>query len=224
MGMTYFKRFRMEYHFPDGFGDNREEVGDDAGRGHGSSGLWPIGVSSASGGSVMGPLEHARSTTVPAGYSMVPFSSGLVREHATAKYQSFRQELDVNVFPCLGRRDGCMRLMREIASREGFVAGATWLCRFRDPPTGHLLPVGTVQGLEIDGWGAIQNLGIDTLHRGRGLGTILLARAAQGFREAGLTRMHLEVTTENTAAIRLYERMGFKRAQVVYKAADVAGV
>ena len=35
--------------------------------------------------------------------------------------------------------------------------------------------------------------------------------------------MHLEVTTDNTAAIRLYERLGFKRAKVVFKAAEVAG-
>ncbi len=34
--------------------------------------------------------------------------------------------------------------------------------------------------------------------------------------------MHLEVTTDNTAAIRLYERLGFKRVRVVYKAAEVA--
>ena len=185
MGLTYFKRFRMEY-------------------------------------------DHTRaipaSGPVPAGYELIPFSPELVREHAVAKYQSFRWELDANVFPCLGRRDGCLRLMREISSRAGFVPEATWLCRHRDPDSGRPTAVGTIQGLQVDGWGAVQNLGIDPDHRGRGLGTILLARAAEGFRAEGLERMHLEVTTDNTAAIRLYERMGFRRAKVVYKAAEVAGV
>ncbi len=185
MGLTYFKRFRMEY-------------------------------------DLSHPLPAA--VAVPSGYEFVPFAGDLIREHAMAKYQSFRCELDANVFPCLGRRDGCLRLMREIASRAGFVAAATWLCRYREPESGRMQPVGTIQGLQIEGWGAVQNLGIDPLHRGRGLGSILLARAAQGFRVAGLQRMHLEVTTDNTAAIRLYERLGFKRTQVVYKAADVAGV
>jgi len=170
-----------------------------------------------------GPLPLAP-VAAPLHYELVPFSSGLVREHAVAKYQSFRQELDANVFPCLGRRDGCARLMREITRRSGFVSGATWLCRYRDPQTGRSVPVGTIQGLEVDRWGAVQNLGIDVAHRGRGLGSMLLSRAAQGFRDFGLTRMHLEVTTDNTAAIRLYERLGFRRARVVYKAADVAGV
>jgi hypothetical protein len=186
MGLTYFKRFRMEHDLV--------------------SQPWVDPV----------PL--------PAGYELLPFTSELIREHATAKYQSFRCELDANVFPCLGRRDGCLKLMREIASRAGFVPEATWLCRYRDPLSRHVQPIGTIQGLQIEGWGAVQNLGIDPAHRGLGLGSILLARAARGFRTAGLQRMHLEVTTENTGAIRLYERLGFKCAQVVYKACEVAGV
>ena len=32
-----------------------------------------------------------------------------------------------------------------------------------------------------------------------------------------------DLTTDNTAAIRLYERMGFKKAKVIYKATEVAG-
>lgn len=185
MGLTYFKRFRMEY-----------------------------------------DLTHVlpASPPIPAGYELVPFATDLIREHANAKYQSFRQELDVNVFPCLGRREGCVRLMREIVSRAGFVPEATWLCRYRDVESGRWQPIGTIQGLQVEGWGAVQNLGIDPRHRGRGLGSILLARSAQGFQSVGMRRMHLEVTTDNTAAIRLYERLGFRRAQVVYKAAEVVGV
>ena len=185
MGLTYFKRFRMEY--------DLSHTLPDAG-------------------------------AIPPGYEMVPFRGDLIREHGIAKYQSFRLELDANVFPCLGRRDGCLRLMREVSSRAGFVPEATWLCRYLDPESGRRQPIGTIQGLQIEGWGAVQNLGIDPLHRGRGLGSILLARAAQGFRDVGLRQMHLEVTTDNTAAIRLYERQGFKRVHVVYKAAEVVGV
>lgn len=185
MGLTYFKRFRMEYEL---------------------SRALPA------------------SPPVPLGYELIPFASELVGEHALAKYQSFRCELDANVFPCLGRRDGCLRLMREIVSRASFVPESTWLCRFRDPQSGRALPIGTVQGLQVEEWGAVQNLGIDPLHRGRGLGSILLAKAARGFYASGLQRMHLEVTTDNTAAIRLYERLGFRRTRVVYKAAEIAGV
>jgi ribosomal protein S18 acetylase RimI-like enzyme len=114
--------------------------------------------------------------------------------------------------------------MREIVSRNGFVPEATWLLRYRDPEVGRTQPIGTIQGLQLDGWGAIQNIGIEPKHRCHGLGSILMSRAASGFRSVGLTQMHLEVTTDNTAAIRLYERLGFKRVRVVYKAAEVAGI
>lgn len=184
MGMTYFRRFRMEF-----------------------------------------DLGHQLPATpqVPTRYELVPFTEDLVREHAVAKFNSFRNELDANVFPCLGRRDGCLRLMREISRRAGFVPEATWLLRYRSEHGARPRPVGTIQGLQSEGWGAVQNLGIEPGHRGLGLGTILLLRAAQGFRTAGLPRMQLEVTTDNSAAVRLYERLGFRRARVVYKAADVAG-
>lgn len=184
MGLTYFKRFRMDC-------DLRQA------------------------------LPAPRS--LPSQYELVAFSDDLIRQHATAKYESFRQELDADVFPCLARRDGCLRLMREIASRATFVPEATWLLRHRDE-RGRTHSVGTIQGLQSEGWGAIQNLGIHAQHRGLGLGTILLMKAAAGFWNVGLQKIHLEVTTENTAAVRLYERLGFKRAQVVYKAAEVAGV
>jgi [ribosomal protein S18]-alanine N-acetyltransferase len=185
MGLTYFKRYRMEL-------DLEGEI--------------------------------FRAPVCPPGYELVPYSDDLLREHAVAKFQSFRHELDANVFPCLGKRDGCLRLMREITRRGGFVPEATWLLRYRSPDAALPEPVGTVQGIQCDAWGAIQNLGISRTHRGRGLGTLLLHHAAVGFRHAGLSRMHLEVTTDNTAAVRLYERLGFRRARVVYKAAEVAMV
>jgi len=182
VGLTYFKRYRMELDLTE-------------------------------------PLFTA--PPLPPDYEMVSWSDDLSREHAQAKYQSFHCELDANVFPCLGRRDGCVRLMREIARRTTFVPEATWLLRHR-PPGERPVAVGTVQGLRIEGWGALQNLGVTAPHRGHGLGTVLMAYAANGFRRAGLSKMHLEVTTDNTAAVRLYRRMGFRQARTVFKAADVS--
>lgn len=189
MGMTYFKRYRMEYDLN--------------------------GVDSA--------LDEILDRSVPAGYEFLPYSQGLLRDHSEAKFQSFRHEMDADVFPCLGKKDGCHRLMREICSRQSFIPQATWLCEHYNRADQTREPVGTIQGLSIDDWGAIQNIGIHPLHRNRGLGGILLARAAEGFRRAGLSRMHLEVTTDNTAAIRFYERVGFRQSEVVYKAAEVVG-
>ena len=186
MGVTYFKRYRMEIDL--------------------------LGVDSTA-------------SMLPDGYALQPWSTGLLDAHAEAKYASFRSELDANVFPCLGDREGCRRLMREISQRSNFVGAATWLLTFQG--TGDRLPqnCGTVQGLhDSTELGAIQNLGITADHRGRNLGTQLLMRALAGFQEVGLRGAFLEVTAQNEGAVRLYERLGFRRVKTVYKVAQVAFV
>lgn len=165
--------------------------------------------------------DFARPT--PEGYRFWAWDPSLLDVFATAKYQSFRDEIDANVFPCLGEADGCRRLMGEIAGKPGFLPGATWLAVYK--PTEQSRPeyCGTVQGIRIrDAVGSIQNLGITPPHRGQGLGTSLLFRALEGFRQAGLSRVYLEVTAQNEGAIRLYDRLGFTTIKTVYKTADVA--
>jgi hypothetical protein len=139
MGLTYFKRFRME-----------------------------IDVATA----------KLPSFAPPPGYLLIPWKESLLEAHAEAKYQSFCLELDANVFPCLGELDGCRKLMREIASRDGFVSEATWLLGYRPEHHAAVEYCGTVQGVrDSNGFGAIQNLGITPPHRGQGLGTILMYAA-----------------------------------------------
>lgn len=183
MGMTYFKRYRMEI-------DLR--------------------------------LPRPPLSPLPAGYLMLPWRGSLLAAHAEAKFESFRYEIDANVFACLGERGGCHRLMREISQRRGFLPNATWLVQFQMP----LRPkqwCGTIQGVrDAAGFGAVQNLGIVPEHRSRGLGKQLLLRALDGFSAAGLERAYLEVTAQNLGAVRLYERLGFQIVRTVYKAADIA--
>jgi RimJ/RimL family protein N-acetyltransferase len=180
MGLTYFKRFRMEIDL------HRVDLDEP-------------------------PL--------PPGYAWVAWGPELLPAHAEAKFQSFRTELDANVFPCLGEFDGCVRLMQEICHKDGFLPGATWLITYDD---GNSLFCGTIQGIrDRTGLGAIQNLGITPEHRGRGLGTCLVLKALHGFRRAGLRRAFLEVTAQNEGAIKLYRRLGFCKARTVYKAVEV---
>lgn len=184
MGLTYFKRYRME-------------------------------------------IELARRAfpklELPEGYRLVPWDRTLIDAHAEAKFQSFRTEIDANVFPCLGDLPGCQRLMNEITAKAGFLPETTWLAaydwRAGQPPE----YCGTIQGIcDRSGLGAIQNLGVTPEHRGRNLGTCLLLKSLEGFRQAGLSRVYLEVTAQNAGAIRLYQHLGFAKVRTVYKAVEVA--
>jgi ribosomal protein S18 acetylase RimI-like enzyme len=163
----------------------------------------------------------------PPGYRLLRWDARLLEWHAQAKYRSFRDELDAHVFPCLGEAAGCLRLMQEIAEKQGFLPGATWLAIHEGSE--HVADYhvadycGTVQGVhDPSGMGGIQNLGITPEHRGRGLGTCLLYQALRGFREAGLRRAFLEVTAKNSRAVRLYRRVGFRHAKTVYKSVEAA--
>ena len=49
----------------------------------------------------------------------------------------------------------------------------------------------------------------------------LLLQALDGFRSVGLERAGLEVTAQNDGAVRLYQRLGFRRRKTLYKAVDV---
>jgi len=160
---------------------------------------------------------------VPPNYELLPWDAALLPAHADVKYRSFREELDSNVFPCLGDATGCVRLMTEISRKPGFLPAATWLAVWRGDRWQPQDYCGTIQGIrERSGTGAIQNLGIAPGHRDRGLGSALLLTSLAGFRRMGLDYVQLEVTAENVGAIRLYKRLGFDVVKTVYKVAEVA--
>lgn len=181
MGVTYYKRFRMEI--------DLKQVRLD------------------------GPL-------LPDGYEWVAWQPELLERHALAKFESFRSEIDSDVFPSLGDPAGCRNLMSEIVQRATFVPGATWLitCQVAQD---HWEDCGTIQGLvQAAEWGAVQNVGVAPEHRGRGLGRALILKSLAGFQAAGVPRVYLEVTARNLAAVQLYRSVGFRLARTTYKAVE----
>lgn len=157
----------------------------------------------------------AQAPPLPEPFRWVGWQESLLDLHAEVKYLSFREEIDAQVFPCLGDRQGCLRLMREIRRKPGFLPVATWLIAGPDGPCA------TIQGVMDRGpIGAIQNVGVVPAARGLGLGRALVRRALDGFYLAGLRRAYLEVTAENAGAILLYRQVGFRRAKTLYKAVD----
>jgi ribosomal protein S18 acetylase RimI-like enzyme len=165
--------------------------------------------------------KHFAPVFVPSGYRLVPWDPELLAEHAAAKYQSFRDEIDADIFNCLAELDGCQRLMQEISLKDGFLPEATWLAVYSHD--GEADCCGTIQGIRAtQKYGAIQNVGITPSHRGRGVGSALIAAALSGFQQVGLTRAYLEVTAQNDRAVQLYKRLGFRRTKTLFKAVELA--
>jgi GNAT superfamily N-acetyltransferase len=152
---------------------------------------------------------------IPQGYRWIEWSESCLEDHAIVKARCFADEIDAHVFPSLASLDGCMHLMREIRRKQGFLPEATWLLAHGDELCA------TVQGIcERPGLGAIQNFGVVPAYRCKGLGRALLLKSLYGFWRSGLGRAHLEVTADNSAAVRLYRRVGFRCRKTLYKAVE----
>jgi ribosomal protein S18 acetylase RimI-like enzyme len=154
--------------------------------------------------------------------SFLAWRPELLQSHAETKFKSFCDEMDTSIFSCLGRRDGCQRLMADIVGRAGFLPEATWLLIHRTN-RGTIESCGTIQAVQSGPLMAtIQNIGIVPKHRGRGLGAALINKSLLGMQGLGFKQGTLEVTAHNLGAIRLYQRMGFVIDRVVYKSAEIA--
>lgn len=159
---------------------------------------------------------------LPAGYVALPWNGALLAAHGATKFECFRGEIDSQLFPCLAEPGGCERLMRELAAKDTFLPEATWLLEYCGAGMGRREFCGTIQGMRLNGRrGGIQNVGVTRFHRGRGLGEQLLLLALTGFQHVGVRKVALEVTAENHAATRLYERCGFRRIKTLYKPIEV---
>lgn len=163
---------------------------------------------------------------LPHGYGFVRWRPELLDRHSAALYESFRGELDANVFPCFGDAAACRRLTADITGQKAFVPQATWLVTRRTMPDDfYFADCGTIQGLAASSaLGAIQNVGVTPDARGLGLGRAIVLRALHGFRAAGMRRVYLEVTADNGPAVELYRSLGFRVLRTMYKAATAAPV
>lgn len=161
------------------------------------------------------------SLVAAADYEFSPWTPELLEDHAEVKYLSFRDEYDSIVFPCLSEQVSCRRLMREITSKRGFVPEATWLATYVGAGPDRREPCGTIQVIRVGRAQAnVQNIGVTPLHRCRGIGSGLVVRALLGLKQLGVQRTQLEVTAKNVAAVRLYQRLGFRRVRTLYKAVE----
>jgi hypothetical protein len=158
---------------------------------------------------------------LPEQYVWLPWRQDLLDRHASVKAQSFKQEIDAHVFPCLADYYGCLRLMQEIVLQRNFCPQSTWLVGTVDGPDQLLVECGTIQGIcPSEYLGSIQNVGVIPGHRGVGLGRALVLKSLEGFRAAGRKRATLEVTATNHNAVELYRSLGFCVTRTMYREAN----
>jgi ribosomal-protein-alanine N-acetyltransferase len=72
-------------------------------------------------------------------------------------------------------------------------------------------PTGFIIGRHAAGEGEILNLAVSIASRRQGHGEVLVERTLAAFRERSALKVFLEVRESNSAAIALYEKLGFRQ-------------
>lgn len=167
------------------------------------------------------------------GYRVFPWRWEDSADHARVLFRSFEHSPDSEIIPSFRSLDGCLRLVQMVAHNDFFWSSATFLARQVNPSTPSPIsrggphsqgaqpsalprnpdgvPAAVIQIMgDIPGRVNLQNIGVSASHRGKGLGRHLLERSIQVLRGWGISRMGLEVTEGNEAALALYRSIGFE--------------
>lgn len=135
-----------------------------------------------------------------------------------AVYQKIIRHMDENGVPIWDEIYPCALFAADVEARrlyvlekDGRIAGAFALC---DSSTG----AGSVEWKEPQAKAFyIDRLGVSVEHRGNGLGSLLLRRAAELAGEKGARWLRLFVVDINRPAMELYVKNGFQRVGGVYE-------
>ncbi|MFQ6098028.1 MAG: GNAT family N-acetyltransferase [Armatimonadota bacterium] len=87
-----------------------------------------------------------------------------------------------------------------VLEKDGRVCGFLWVC--------------LMSTMVSPCVGYIKNLYVDPEHRGRGYGRLLVQKADEWFKAQGVASAQLTASTCNPAAMRLYEKMGYRPIRV----------
>jgi len=124
---------------------------------------------------------------------------------------AYRGHIDSNINDQYQSIPGARRFVTNIIQFPGcgrFFSPASCIAFRKD--TG--VPCGLILGSIVnEGVGHITQICVTPESRGIGIGYELLRRALREFAEHGCRKVSLTVTSSNASAIRLYERMGFRR-------------
>jgi GNAT superfamily N-acetyltransferase len=143
---------------------------------------------------------------LPFGYRLEPWCQPLIPAFAASMAVAFSDSPDLEIYPALGSREGCLRLMNEIVEIPGFLSGACWLVFFDREPCAHIL---SSQAFDSNS-GEIMSIGIAPRHRRLGVGTHLVNKTLWALHDRKCNQASAKVNRSNRGAIRFFRSLGFQ--------------
>lgn len=180
---------------------------------------WPhasgfIGAAELMGFVATERIGMARDTSGPeppampcGGFELLPWDNEYVDDVCRIMCSDYAPS-DRNVYPALTTYEGASMLLRSvIVDNHGkFLPELSLVAKADDKIVGFLIST-----LLLDGSVLVLDIAVDGDYRKKGIGSAMMRRTVSESFEKGRKQVVLAVTSVNAEAIRLYERLGFKK-------------
>ncbi|NYF79371.1 GNAT family N-acetyltransferase [Granulicella arctica] len=157
-----------------------------------------------------GSLMQSDERTLPQEIELRRWSNGDYQQAAELIHMAYADHIDAQVNDQYRSLHGSLRFLHNIIRFPGcgvFASESSWVLRERNTQT----LVGIVLCSDVGGAVAhITQLCIAPAWRGHGLAKMMMQCCAEYLRRDGFQAITLTVTTGNTAAVSLYEQLGFE--------------
>jgi ribosomal protein S18 acetylase RimI-like enzyme len=159
---------------------------------------WRVGME-------LGLGQSSELPRLPSEYRLGPWERARLDELAEVEYRSYLGSEDARCFPdALSTVDRCWNSLSEALKPKRFDPERSLFLLRGEQLCGHLLAWCLDHRV-----GFIHDVAILPEHRG-GTGRAMLLECLNRYQRAGFRRVGLSVTTANSRALHLYERLGFR--------------
>lgn len=159
---------------------------------------------------MLASLRNRTPVSPPDGIILEPWEESCADEAARLIAGAYRSHIDSEINDQYRTVAGSRRFLSNIVLYPGcglFQAGASFAARQR---ASRELRGMSLASMVAPGTGHITQICVAPAVQGMGVGAALLSHSLEGLLRAGCFEVSLTVTAENAAAVRLYERFGFR--------------
>jgi len=151
-------------------------------------------------------IELQSDRPLPFGYRPEPWTAQVLPAFAAVLAVAFSDSPDLEYYPKLSSKDGCVEILEEISESAGFLPGASWLVLFNREPAAIVLSSRAVQGL----MSRVNIVAVAPRHRRVKVGTHLLNKAMWAVRDRRIPGTMLRINRNNRVGIRFFRSAGFQ--------------
>ena len=143
---------------------------------------------------------------LPFGYRVEAWTAPILPAYASVLAVAFADSPELQLYPKLGSREGCLSLVKELTSGPGFLASGSWLVIFDKEPAAMIIS----SRLPEEKTGQINVVAVAPRHRRLGIGKHLVTKALWAFKDRHLPLATLRVNRSNRIAVRFFRSSGFQ--------------